>query len=125
MKVYRFGEILKEEKEIKNMSFIDNIINIFEESIGSKESTLVKKSISSYISDEDSIAIKGLVNDSDIYDFFIKYTNDIDNTLRDINHYEKTPAELNSNGLYDYVIISTKIAIKEELINYLKNKKGE
>ena len=120
MKVLKLSDLITEKAKIETKTLTDNIIEIFSESIGSDDKTLIKKAISSYISDEESIAIKGLVNDSDVYDFFVKYTTDIDNTLRDINHYDKSPNSLNALGIYDYIIISTKIAIKEELVKYLK-----
>lgn len=122
MRVLKYNDILNEanEDEINNLNFIDNILDIFSESIGTDDKSTLNKSISTYISDDESIAIKGLTNDSDIYDFFIKYTNDIDKVLKEINHYDKTPNDLNALGLYDYIIVSTKLAIKEELINYLK-----
>jgi DNA-directed RNA polymerase subunit RPC12/RpoP len=69
--------------------------------------------IESYIKDPEKFKIEGLINDSDIYDFYLKYRNSIDEILNDVNFYDEPPSELNTFGLYDYIIIGTSRAINE------------
>ena len=67
----------------------------------------------SFLKDPKETKIEGLINDSDIYDFYLKYRNDIDEMLGDINFYDEVPSENNVFGLYDYVIQGTMKAVEE------------
>lgn len=67
--------------------------------------------IDSYSKDQEEI--EKLISDSDIYDFYLKYRNQIDDCLKEIKFYDKTATEINAFGLYEYVIKGTKQAIKE------------
>ena len=69
--------------------------------------------VESFIKDEGNIKIEGLINDSDIYDFYLKYRNSIDELLNEIKFYDEIPSKINSFGLYDYVINGTSRAIIE------------
>lgn len=57
--------------------------------------------------------IEGLINDSDIYDFYLKWRNDIDEVLNDIKFFSERPTELNAFGLYEYCIKGTEKAVTE------------
>ncbi len=72
-----------------------------------------KQFVESLLKNPDEAKIEGLINDSDIYDFYLKYRNQIDEVLNTVEHYKKTSEELDVFGLYDYVIVGTKIAIQE------------
>ncbi len=61
----------------------------------------------------EDVKIEGLINDSDLYDFYLKHRNDIDELLNDINYFDEVPSESNSFGLYDYVIKGTERAVQE------------
>ena len=62
--------------------------------------------------------INGLINDSDIWDFYIKYKDNIDELLNKDGFYEKSPEELNIFSLYDYIIEGTKEAVKVKINSF-------
>lgn len=69
--------------------------------------------IQSYNNAPEDYQIEGLINDSDVYDWYISYRNDIDEILNDIKFFEETPSDNNAIGLYDYVVRGTKRVIEE------------
>ena len=97
---------------------IDELKSLIESTIensGGEFSTFVE----SMIKDPDKFKIEGLINDSDIYDFYLKYRNDIDEILNDIKFYDEIPSELNVFGLYDYIITGTNRSV-QEIIKMIK-----
>jgi hypothetical protein len=89
--------------EIKTL--IENTIN----NIGGDFDTFVK----SFVQNPEDIKIEGLINDSDIYEFYLKWRNDIDEILNEIKFFDNKPTEINVFGLYEYVIKGTEAAVKE------------
>lgn len=69
--------------------------------------------IDSYSTSPEDYQIEGLINDSDIYDFYLKYRNEIDELLNDIKFFDEIPSENNSYSLYEYVINGTKRTVDE------------
>lgn len=69
--------------------------------------------IDSYSTSPEDYQIEGLINDSDIYDFYLKYRNEIDELLNDIKFFDEVPSENNSYSLYEYVINGTKRTVDE------------
>ena len=59
------------------------------------------------------VKIEGLINDSDIYDFFLKWKNEIDEILNSIKFFDEVPTKNNVFGLYEYVIKGTERSVKE------------
>jgi len=72
-----------------------------------------KSFIESFIKNPSDVKIEGLINDSDIYDFYLKFRNDIDEILNDNKFFDEVPSELNVFGLYDFIIKGTQKAIEE------------
>lgn len=72
-----------------------------------------KSFIDSFIKSPDDVKIEGLINDSDVYDFYLKWRNDIDEILNNSNFFDEVPSELNSFGLYDFMIKGTQRAVEE------------
>ena len=66
-----------------------------------------------FIKEPDDIKIEGLINDSDLFDFYLKWRNDVDPILNDMRFYDQSPSKLGAVGLYVYVVKSTQIAIEE------------
>ena len=91
------------EDEIKSM--IEKTI----EKSGGEFNSFVEK----FIKSPDDVKIEGLINDSDIYDFYLKYRNDIDELLNDIKYFDEIPSESNTFGLYDYIINGTERCVQE------------
>ena len=78
-----------------------------------------KSFIDKYIESSEDVKIEGLINDSDIFDFYLKYRQYIDPILNNINFFNKNPRDLNKLGLYDFSVEGTKVAI-DEIVRSLK-----
>jgi hypothetical protein len=89
----------------------EELLNIIGKSINSEDIDLAKKYIKTYIEKPEDTTLTGLVNDSDIFDFFTKYTSDIDEVLTKEKWFDKSPSDSSVFSVYDYVTISTKKAI--------------
>ena len=72
-----------------------------------------KTFVESFIKAPEDVKIEGLINESDIYDFYLKFRNDIDEMLNSSNFFDEVPSELNAFGLYDYMIKGTQRSIEE------------
>jgi hypothetical protein len=66
-----------------------------------------------FVQTPEDVKIEGLINDSDIYEFYLKFRNDIDELLNDLNFFDEIPSESNTFGLYDYIINGTEKAVLE------------
>lgn len=76
----------------------------------------VQNFISEYIEDPSSKTLIGLVDDAEIFDFYLKYQNDIDEICVDKKYFDKSPTENNIISLYNFIIDGTKFAVLECLI---------
>jgi len=72
-----------------------------------------KSFVDEFVKKPEDVKIEGLINDSDLYDFYLKYRNDIDEILNDQKFFGSAPSSVNSIGLYDYLIKGTQKAIEE------------
>lgn len=110
------GEVEKNETDASNSSkfvdVIEDLKSMIENTIN-KSGGELKSFINSYIKNPEDVKIEKLINDSDIYDFYLKWRNDIDEVLSDINFFDELPTENNAFGLYEYVIKGTQRAILE------------
>jgi len=61
----------------------------------------------------EDVQIEGLINDSDIYDFYLKWRNDIDEILNDVKFFDESPTDINAFGLYEYLIKGTERCVLE------------
>jgi hypothetical protein len=116
------NEDLKSELSPKlgdNKDIKEDLIEMIEKSLKTSDSKTFDDFIKAYIRNPDETQIEGLINDSDVYEFYLKYRNDIDELLSKIKFYDEIPSEINSYSLYDFVIKGTKKAISE-LISQIK-----
>jgi hypothetical protein len=121
MKIYRYKQFINESLKDDFSSLLDNkykdvkeeLIEMIEKSIKSDDKEVFSKFIDSYVKSPDDSAIEGLINDADVYDFYLKYRNDIDEILNEIKYFDDTPSEENVYGVYEYTIKATKKAISE------------
>ena len=83
--------------------------------------------VDKFTKEPDEVKIEGLINDSDLYDFYLKFRNDIDEMLNDLKFFGSAPSEVNALGLYDYLIKGTQKAIEEtvKLLSEEKPTEGE
>lgn len=100
-----------ENKDLKS-DLIEKIIK----SLKSDEKDVFNEFIEAYIKDDSKNKIQGLVNDAEIYEFYLSYRNEIDELLSKINFYDKKPSELNSFSLYDFLVKGTQEGIKEIIL---------
>jgi len=105
----------KEEKET-TVDFSDlkeEVSSLIEKSLKTSDSQTKEDFIQAFIKEPEETQIEGLINDSDVYEFYLKYRNEIDEMLSDINFYDEVPSEIGSFSLYDYIIKGTNKAILE------------
>lgn len=122
MKLKYFNQFVfeqAEESEVKDPSIYtdlqDDLKEMIEKSLNTSDEKTLEDFIDAYLRDSEKTQIEGLINDSDIYEFYLKYRNNIDEILSQINFYGEKPSDMDSFSLYDYIIVGTKKAIKEVL----------
>jgi len=108
-RIRKFTESLETDKFAEVIEEVKSLIKTTIEKAGGEE----KEFIESFIKNPTEVKIEGLINDSDIYDFYLKYRNQIDECLNDINFYDIAPSENNVIGLYDFTIKGSMIAVQE------------
>ena len=104
----------------------DAIRGMIEETLKKSGGTDVKTFASKYVQDNESpsknsggTSIEGLINDDQIYDFWLEFENEIDELLNQIGFFNDSPANINAMGTYKYIIEATKRAILE-IVRLLK-----
>jgi len=115
----------EEEKEpTGNYSDIkEEVGEMIEKSLKTSDSKTLEDFISAYVREPDETQIEGLINDSDVYDFYLKWRNDIDEILSGVNFYDEVPSEMSCFSLYDYIIKGTKKAIGE-IVSIISEESG-
>ena len=81
----------------------DEVKSMIEKTI-EKSGGEFKSFVDKFIKSPEDVKIEGFINDSDIYEFYLKFRNDIDELLNDIKYFNEVPSESNTLGLYDYII---------------------
>lgn len=106
----------------------DNKYQEVKDYLKKKIETTVEKSggefdsfVEKFIKNPKDVKIEGVINDSEVYDFYLKFRNDIDEILNNINYFDQVPSENNAFGLYEYIVTGTTKAI-EEIVKMLSSK---
>jgi len=116
----KFSIYLKESEEVKiDTKLHEELLEMIKRSLNTNDAKTINYFIEAYKLDSEKNQIEGLINDADVYDFYLKFMDEIDEILSKANFFEKTPKELNAFSLYNYIIKSTKEAVKL-IINNLK-----
>ncbi len=97
-----------ENKDLKS-EIIEKIIK----SLKTEDRNVFNDFVEAFIKDDSKNQIEGLINDADVYEFYLSFRNEIDELLSKINFYDEVPSEISSFSLYDYVVKGTLRAIKE------------
>ena len=107
-----------ENKEVTPQS--DNKYAELKEEVKSMIEKTIEKSggefksfVDKFIKSPEDVKIEGFINDSDIYEFYLKFRNDIDELLNNVKYFDEVPSESNTFGLYDYIISGTERAVIE------------
>ena len=90
----------------------DEVKSMIEKTI-EKSGGEFKSFVDKFIKSPDDVKIEGFINDSDIYEFYLKFRNDIDELLNDVKYFNEVPSESNTFGLYDYIINGTEKAVSQ------------
>ena len=105
-------EVIKPEADNKYSELKEEVKSMIEKTIeksgGDFESFKDK-----FVKSPEDTKIEGFINDSDIYEFYLKFRNDIDELLNSIKYFDEVPSESNTFGLYDYIISGTERAVIE------------
>lgn len=109
----KFSIYLKEAEEVKiDTKLHDELLEMIKKSLNTNDAKTVNDFIGAYKLDSEKNQIEGLINDADVYDFYLKFMDEIDEILSKANFFEKTPKELNAFSLYNYIVKGTKEAVK-------------
>lgn len=108
-KIKKFTESIDANKF---QEVLDEIKTLIESSVDNSGGDF-KSFVESFIKDPSNFKIEGLINESDIYDFYLKYRNQIDECLNDIKFYDNPPSEIGALGLYEYTIKGTMTSVEE------------
>jgi hypothetical protein len=91
------GILILLDNSIKNS---DNLIN-------------VQNFINDYIENDNNATIVGLIDDAEIFEFWNKYKEQIDEICSDKKYFDKPPIENNIFSVYAFLINATKFAVKK------------
>lgn len=90
------------------------ILKLLDTSIeNTEESVNVQNFINDYIKTPENIVLIGFVDDAEIFDFWNKYKDAIDEICIETNYFDAPPKENNIYSLYSYIIGGTKYAVLE------------
>lgn len=93
----------------------EDLIELIEKSLNTSDAKTFEDFLKAYIKNPDDTQIEGLISDADIYEFYLKYRNDVDEILSEVKFYDEKPSEMSVFGVYDYIIKATKKAILESI----------
>jgi site-specific DNA-adenine methylase len=99
----------------KYKSLKEDLIELIEKSLKTSDSKTFEDFLKAYVKNPEDTQIEGLISDADIYEFYLKYRNDVDEILSEIKFYDEKPSEMGVFGVYDYIIKATKKAILESV----------
>lgn len=79
----------------------------------SDELVNVQNFMNDYVENSNGKTLVGLVDDADIFDFYLKYQNNVDEICTNKAYFDKSPKEYNVSSLYGFVTAGTKFAVLE------------
>lgn len=121
--IRKFTFLVESTEIINNIE--EDLKTMIQNSLKNSDYKSVDDFMVAYKEDAESNPIEGLINSSDIYDFYLKYQPEVDEVLNKADFYSKSPRELNTFGLYDYVIIATKEAVSLIVNDFGKKEEQE
>lgn len=130
MKIKSYFKFIKEAKEeeltlsdeLKSLLSDDDrdlkedVLEKIVKSVKSNDKKVVEDFISAYIKDSEGNQIEGLINDSDINEFYLSNRNDINRILSKVEFFDEVPSQINAFSIDDFIIKATKKAIEEILL---------
>lgn len=118
MEIKRYVAFITEaEEQPKDMSVFDSmkedVRSMIEKTIEASGGESVKSFAKNFIKNPDDVKIEGLVNDDQVYDFWLKHENEVDELLNQVDFFDESPNDLNSVGTYKYIIAAATRAVLE------------
>jgi hypothetical protein len=112
--IKKWNDFIFEDQNNQNVNISNEIKEelkkMIEETVkekGGEYESFIKK----LLDDSEDVKIEGLINDSDIFNFYLKWRNDLDPILNSSNFFDKSPKEIDKMGLYEYVVEGTNTAV--------------
>jgi pectate lyase len=96
----------------KYTEVVDEVKSLIEKTVEESGGEL-KSFIKSYTKNPKDVKVRGFINDADIYDFYLKWRNDIDEILNNLKFFDEVPTKNNAFGIYEYAIKGTEKAFLE------------
>jgi pectate lyase len=96
----------------KYTEVVDEVKSMIEKTVEESGGEL-KSFIKSYTKNPKDVKVRGFINDADIYDFYLKWRNDIDEILNNLKFFDEVPTKNNAFGIYEYAIKGTEKAFLE------------
>ncbi len=87
LKNYRLFEEAETTSEV-NTDLKNDISEMIKKSLDTEDEETFNKFLKSFVRNPEESQIQGLINDSDVYEFYLKYRNDIDELLSKVNFYD-------------------------------------
>ena len=130
MKVQRFSNYIVEKMDFKDIEekmgdsykeLKNGLIQKIKETLEStKEANLTITDVEDFIADylsygKEANMINGIIEDNDIFNFYLKYQSDVDEILNDKGYMGESPKKHEVFSLYDVIIDGTKHSIIEIL----------
>ena len=73
----------------------------------------IQNFISEYVDNPENATMVGLVDDAEIFDFYMKYQGNIDELCTNTNYFDVSPKEHSVFSLYGFITNGTKYAVQE------------
>ena len=104
---------MKDKLKEDYISLKRGVLLLIDDSIKTEELVDVQNFINDYINDKNKDVLVGLVDNADVFNFYLKFQGNIDEICNDKKYFEKSPESKNIFSLYDFVIDGTTFAVKE------------
>lgn len=130
MKIQKYSNYITEKLDFKDIKqkigntypeLKTGIVEMIESTLKStKEAEITMIDLEDFINDyistgKDANMINKLIEDTDIFNFYLKYQTDVDEILNDKKYMDESPRSHDVFSLYDVIIDGTKQSILESL----------
>jgi hypothetical protein len=102
---------LKDKLSEDYKSLKRGILDLLDKTLKTDKLVDVQNFIDGYIKNPEKTTIEGFVDDADIFDFYLKYQNNIDEACTNNKYFENAPMKNNMYSLYDIVIDGSRFAV--------------
>jgi len=90
-------------------------LELVHNTIKSDELVDIQNFVSEYVDNQESKMLEGFIEESEVFDFYLKHKGDIDEMLTDKKFFDEPPTDNDIYSLYDFVIVGTKKAVVDTL----------